>query len=117
MTDHYLAYLQAETRAARMQIGHLQGRLDAAHADRDAARDEAQTMTLIVNAVLTAHQGCDAETCSTMWAIKAVTRMSALYGCVVCGTPRPAEMDWDWIVQHRALGCAGARWGMLEERP
>jgi len=44
-------------------------------------------------------------------------RMSALYGCVVCGTPRPAEMDWDWIVQHRALGCAGARWGMLEERP
>jgi len=43
--------------------------------------------------------------------------MTALYGCVVCGTPRPAEMDWDWIVQHRALGCAGARWGMLEERP
>ena len=31
MTDHYLAYLQAEVRTARQQIGHLQGRLDAAH--------------------------------------------------------------------------------------
>jgi len=71
--DHYLDYLQAETRAARMQIGHLQGRLDAAHADRDAARDEAQTMTLIVNAVLAAHEGCTAQTCVTIAAMERVT--------------------------------------------
>lgn len=43
--------------------------------------------------------------------------MTALYGCIVCGTARPSERDWDWITQHRALGCPGAVWGMLEEQP
>ena len=43
--------------------------------------------------------------------------MTALYGCIVCGTARPSERDWDWITQHRALACPGAVWGMLEEQP
>ncbi len=73
MTDHYLAYLQAEVRTARQQIGHLQGRLDAAHADRDTARDGEATLTIVLNAVYAAHPGCSAETCRTMWAIEQVT--------------------------------------------
>jgi hypothetical protein len=36
------------------------------------------------------------------------------YGCVTCGAERPAEMQWDWIVQHRADGCPGALWGCLD---
>lgn len=65
--------LQAEIRTARQHIGHLQGRLDAAHADRDAARDGEQTLTLILDAVYAAHEGCTPDTCKTMWAIEQVT--------------------------------------------
>ena len=73
MTDHYLAYLQAEIRQARQQIGHLQGRLDAAHADRDAAREEADTLTLILTAILADHRDCDASWCGVMKATERVT--------------------------------------------
>lgn len=73
MTDHYLAYLQAEVRTARQQIGHLQGRLDAAHADRDSAREEADTLTLILTAILADHRDCDASWCGVMKAIEQVT--------------------------------------------
>mgnify|MGYP001391752864 CR=1 FL=1 len=70
MTDHYIAFLEEqappECRSATCKAASMRR-------TPTVTRDEAQTMTLIVNAVLTAHQGCDAETCSTMWAIKAVT--------------------------------------------
>lgn len=40
--------------------------------------------------------------------------MTAVYGCIICGTARPAEMDWDWIARHRAMTCPEARWGCLD---
>ena len=73
MTDHYVAYLQAEIREQRTQLAHLQGRLDAAHADRDNARDEAATLTIVLNAVYEAHPKCTPDTCQTLWAIDQVT--------------------------------------------
>ena len=41
--------------------------------------------------------------------------MTALYGCIICRTPRLNQLDWDWIVTHRALTCPGAVWGTWQE--
>ena len=40
--------------------------------------------------------------------------MTALYGCIVCGTPRPTEKEWNWLSRHRALDCPTAVWGRLD---
>ena len=58
MSDHYIAHLERSNRA-------LHDRLDA-------ARDEAAVLTIVLTAVLGAHEGCTAQTCTTLAAIEAV---------------------------------------------